>query len=304
MKLTLLAFLCLVISCKNEKSSNANSAGVKLKFSPEFGKVYKYDVISESEMVQEVSEKKIENKTKIELGLSYKFGKDSLPGFLSNIEYNKFKIFIKTPELEKELDASTAETSYEPSEKLFSAFDKASLEANIDSVGNVNTVYGLDKIISKMRDMAGQDESANQMLNGSVTQFVNDKYFKQVFENCLKVFSDKILKVGDTISISSPVVGDFGFNALSYYRVLDITDRQVVFDLKSDFELENQQIKIEGSIVTANIEGEQKGKLVINTTTGMISESKVKWNIKGVIFFMGQEVPISIKTINTVSLIE
>src|SRR5258705_1386458 len=146
-------FCCLVLfnlfACKSGDKKNVSVKSpdfLQFRLSPEFNKIYRYQMLNESEMTEEVNEEKIENNSTLEINIDYSFSKDSLGDFLVKMLYNKFKLSFKLMDAEKELDASKASSSIDPSEKMFAAFDQATLNAIVDTVGNIKTISGFQTI--------------------------------------------------------------------------------------------------------------------------------------------------------------
>lgn len=306
MKWTLGIFCIFFISCKNEgKHSTYQSTPeyIQVKLNPEMNKKYTYTIDNESEMVQEVNEQKFDNSSQLDIDVSYIFSKDTSGRMQLKMTYEKFKLLIKALDQEKELDASTASGSYLPSDKMFAAFEKATISAAIDSNGNVSNISGTDIIRTRMEEFAGNDLEARSLLNGSIKQYVGEQFFKQSMESCLRPFTSRRLKIGDTVMVTTPVGGELNISASVVYKLVSIKGEFADIAVSADVEIKDQILVVDNTSVQATISGKQKGGLKINVKSGMLEESETILDMKGTMQIMGREVPFKMKTRNSVSRI-
>jgi hypothetical protein len=299
--------LFILFACKSDDKKSVSVKdpdSVQFRLSPDFNKTYRYEMLNESEMTQEVNEEKIENNSTLEMNIAYSFSKDTLSDFLVKMLYNKFKLSFKLMDAEKQLDASTASSSIEPSERMFAAFDHASLNAVADTVGNIKMINGFQTIKDKMAQYAGDDKEANQMLNGSIQQYVNESFFKQTLEQNFKFVTTRPLKVGDTISQSTPVNAGFNFNMSVIYTLTSIEDNIAGIRATANIDMKDEPLVIEGTNVIASMKGSQTGTIKINFRTGLLQKSNSDLKIKGTLQIMGREVPFKLLNKNQVILSE
>jgi hypothetical protein len=309
MKYKISIFLSVIafVSCKEQNRHFGNSESVKneiitFKLNPPVNKIYKYLTVTETEMEQEVNDEKMKNSNKLEMAMTYSFQKDSLGNLIAYTKYNQFKLSIKAQDLEKELDASNAATSIDPTEKMFGAFQNAEVKFVIDTLGNVKSVSGTKTISDKMYQLANGNTEALQMLNGSIKQYVGDAFFKQVAEQNFKLFSNRQLKPGDTIMISTPINAGFNFTTTTIYKLATIENNIATIEADADVDMKEQDIIVEGTNVTATIKGKQAGDIKIDVTTGLIQQSKSELKLKGIISVKGNEVPIKLIMTNKILL--
>jgi len=290
------------VACKsgNKEAEIKAPEHVQFRLLPELNKKYSYSLVNESEMKQEVNDRKFENITKLEIDADYTFSKDTAAGMRLTMSYQKFKLYIKAMDEEKKLDASTAAESFAPSDKMFAAFNNAAVTATVDSVGNASGFSGLDVIKTKMTAYAGTDEEALQMLNGSIRQYVSDQFFKQSIENSLKAFTTRKLKIGDTVMVSTPVGEGLNISASVVYKLVSIKNDIATVTVNADVSLKDQILNIENTPVNANIDGSQKGEIKINFQSGLLENSETILSLHGTMQMIGADVPFKMKTRNVI----
>lgn len=301
------AFLVCIaaISCKNSDEQpqfHKDPDFFQFRLNPELGKKYSYSIINKSELEQEINGDEIDNSNALEMGVEYVFEKDTVPGYILTIGYNKFRLSIKAMDEKKELDAAKALSAVMPVDKMFAAFDDAVLTARTDTLGTVLSIGGVESIKNKMTELAGSDQEARQMLDGSLKQYLNEQFFKQLVEGNLKAISEKKMKVGDTISVSTPVGGELNITASVIYKLVSIKNgiAKIVSDAKID--IGEQHLTIDNTDIIASMKGKQSGTIEIETGSGMLLESESELNLKGTMQVTGSELPFKMKTLNTVSL--
>lgn len=285
----------------NNKSSTKNKQ-ITFKLNPELAKIYRYSVVTETEMEQEVNEEKMKNSNILETGIDYSFKKDFNANYVTTATFTKFKLAIKAGEEEKELDASRASAAIDPTENIFGAFKDAQIRFVLDSLGNVKSVSGTKAISDKMYQLANGNAEALQMVNGSIKQYVGDTFFKQVAEQNFKIFTNKQIRTGDTVMVTTPINVGLNFTITTIYRLKSVEKGIANIEGSAEFELKDQEIMVEGTEVNANLSGAQSGDLRINIATGLIQESRTRLQLKGEIKVKGNEVPIKLVMNNRIFL--
>lgn len=300
----IIAYSCSSLDKQKDQDYKSDSIKVSFKLNPKLGKVYQYQVNNSTTINQKINNENIENNNKLELGIAYTFSKDSSENLRVAIRYNKFKVLVKMMDVEKELDAANALSSSDPSEKMFAALNNAVLNATLDTLGNVKSITG-DKVISdRMYQIANGDEEAVKMLNGSIRQFVGEAFFKQTTEQNFKFFTDRQLKVGDTITQINSINTGFIFTIKSIYELSSVEDDIASINVKANIEMNDQPITVDGTNLTASLKGKQTGKIRIDLNTGILQNSSSDLKVEGVLQLKFNEVPINFRMINSTKLLQ
>lgn len=286
-----------VLSCKETgvKQKVDKTEYVKFRFNPHSEAIYSYDASVATEIyVGEKAEAK-KSLSKVDMGSEYKFTKDSSGSLSGQLIYRSFKVTIRDETTEDEIDAEAAAGSGFPAKKMFSAFKDAQFSFKLDSSGNISALAGVNELKNKMQAIAKGDEAANEMLNGSISQYVDQAFFKNTIEQNLKLFTSRSLKPGDTILVSQPIDGGIKFNNNLVYTLRSVNNGIAQVDAKSDINLDNQPIEVQNMKVTATLKGFQTSVMNIEVATGMIENSNSTLELEGLIIANMREVPLKIK---------
>jgi Family of unknown function (DUF6263) len=293
---------CAIASCKNKTVSNGNvennKAGEPVALSlllADSIKIY-YDISTETGTQQEINNEKVSNDNKIEMGIVYSLKKDTGNGYYFSMKYDKFRLHINTPQVEKELDAATANTAFSPSEKVFGVFSGATLQGRVSSGGTVTSITGVKEMTDRMYAIAGTDAAAKEMVTTSVKQYVSETFFKSIAEQTFKIYPPNAVKTGDTWEVTSTIQSEMNIPVKAVYTLTSVKDGIATINLQSGIKLEDQQMEVQGARVTADLEGEQSGEMQIDISTGLLRTGSSSLKIKGALLVMGVKVPVTINT--------
>ena len=308
-RLLIFTLLLFTIACTpgsrqdNINASDESPKTIKLQLNPQIGKKYKYLVTSETESSQEIGGEEIKNNSNVEMNVEYLFQRDSMKNLLVDLTYTKFSLHVKMGEIEKELNAATAATSFDPSEKMFAAFNNANLYAVVDTLGNVLSLRGIDVIKGKMRQLAAGNANATDMLNSTMQQYLGEEFFRQTIEKSFKMLSDKPLSAGDTISQTNTLNAGFPITVQTIYKVDAIKNNMAEIVSDAAINMKEQQMTVEGSDVLATLKGDQTGKIEMDAVTGILKSSDSDFKLKGNLQVAGNNVPVKIRVRNKVLLV-
>ena len=122
--LSLCLSLVLALSCKTYPGSshyyddNNPNKVYHLRLNPPVGSQYTYTVTRSTEFEVETDGKKVDNKNKSTMEVTYTIGKDSSGDILLNIVYDKIHLYAKNGDTEEEQDADKAAESTNPVEMV------------------------------------------------------------------------------------------------------------------------------------------------------------------------------------------
>jgi hypothetical protein len=289
----------LLVGCDfQEHSENKDNKPMEISFQPiykEIASQYQYRTINTTRIEQEIDEHPMVVENKMDIITLFEISKNDPNGYTVQITYKEFGVKVEAGEIKKELQASTALNSIDPQEKIFAAFDNAVVEAELDSLGNVISVSGLDAIQNKMIQLAGNSKEAIQMIHTSLQQYLNEKNFKQNLAQNFKVFANKQIKIGDRWTINSMPVADFNTTFPLHYTFKEIKNNLGVIDVRGETNLKNQTLQLQGNTISVSLNGEQEGKIEVDVETGMVLQSHSKFKAKGNLTLYDKEVPMKIE---------
>lgn len=298
--------LSFFFSCKEKNVSNEISTKIskdstlQIKLQPvdssEQTRQFLYTTVNEVMIEQEVNDEKVRTENNIEVSMLYDVSKDSSGNYQFIITYKEFKVKVKAGEIEKELQASTAAGSFDIQERIFAAFNKATLTVRVAPDGKILAVNGLDLIENKMYELAKDNAEAKRMIKTSLQQYLAEENFKKTFEQTFKIFPSNKIKIGEQWNVNTVSVSDMNIKVPLIYTLKYIENDHGIIDIQAKINFENQQIQIEGNLVNISLKGEQKGEIKINLLTGMVSSSKSNFKAKGGMFVLDNEVPVKMET--------
>ncbi|MES2432179.1 MAG: DUF6263 family protein [Bacteroidota bacterium] len=282
-------------SCKikDEKNSAINTNQLFfLNFFPKDSIKLQYDNTAETEIEREINGEKTNVLNKIETGFIYKIKKDTTNTYAAILQYNKFKVYVKSNETDKELDANSAINSYDPADRVLSVFKGAVISAIINSQGKVKSLAGIKEINDKMYALSGDDPRSIEALKSFSKQYASEDFFIKTIEQNFRYYPSKSINIGDSWEQDDTVKSYIILPIKTIYKLKSIEDGIATLSLSSNIEIKNQILQDIGT--TANIEGKQEGEIKIDIRKGYIQKSLTSLKLKGEIDINGIEVPIRI----------
>lgn len=299
-----LLICALLLSCNSDESGSVTKKSstnfdIESEFnthlSPEFNKKYLYEIVNEINTEQEVNGENISNESRSNMVISYLFTKDSSGSLNTHMIYEKFKLHVKAMGQEKDIDAENAEDSFEPVIKIFGAFKNAAIGYVADSSGKVKAISGLKKLSDDMYKFAGGDPDAIQLLKTSISQYTESKNMQAQFENIFSMLPDTVLKKGYSWVVMEPVASDIDALIGTKYTVKSISGNFITVSIASDIDLMNKHISLNGTQVTANLEGGRSGEIQIEKETGLVLYSDSILKLSGDLVVIGKIIPFKMR---------
>jgi hypothetical protein len=258
-----------------------------------------YKINNETSIQQEINDEKTENENKIDMDVYYTIKKDTNDLYNLVMRYDKFKIYTKANDKEKEIDASSASSSIEPADRLFSVFNNATIGAVVTSQGIIKSVSGVKELHDKLYSLTDITPVALENMPASAKQFFSDAFFKTSIEHNFKVYPPKPVKEGDTWELSDTLQSELQVPVKITYKLESLDDGIATISLSSDISID-EPIQVQGYTANANMDGNEEGKLKIKISSGLLQSSETSFNIKGKIEILGKEISIKYKTVSTI----
>lgn len=294
-------FLILTFSCRTHSVSDRAYADgnpdkvYKLRLNPQSGSKYEYTIANVSDIRIEAEDKKIENKNTTTVGMTYTINKDSAGNLVLDLRYNKIHQHTKNGDTETDLDADRSGESSDPAERLFGVLKGASIQAVIGPKGETKSVKGYDEIRNKIlesftpSDTYGKTVAAKQW-----DEKVKQNLVKNSIQQLFAAFPDSAVRVGNKWKLNTVQDEGVAMTINSFYTLKDIHDGIALITSIGDVSSNNQVFGEMGNNFTAELKGNQKGEFEVETTTGILLNSKVETDVKGALTSMGREIPISL----------
>jgi hypothetical protein len=156
--------LLLFVSCKMVTNADrqfgqaAENKIYRLHLNPAGGSKYYYDINNQSEIKLELSDNKIDNLNKTDVGVIYSINRDSAGDFKIELRYDKLKIFTKSGDSETEMDAANAALTINPVEKMLGILKQAVITADVNRAGTLKSITGYDELTAKIMAQLGSSD--------------------------------------------------------------------------------------------------------------------------------------------------
>jgi Family of unknown function (DUF6263) len=296
-------FVCISCTCckflpgSNRRYDDNNPGKVyHLRLNPVVGSQYTYTVTRSTEFVMEVEGKKVDNKSRATMEVTYTIGKDSIGEILLGIVYNKIHLYTRNGDTEQEEDADKAgnETA-DPVEKMLGILKGASLRAVVNSAGQIKSMQGDEAIKDKL--LAGfrpSDTYAKTIASQQWDRQVKDGLLKNNMEQLFNIFPDSAVHVGDRWKLSSTQHEAIDMVNKASFQLKEIVDGTAVIRSEGEISSDHSSGSLNGTSYTADLIGKQEGDIAMETATGMLLSNTSESEITGTISSMGRDVPVTI----------
>jgi Family of unknown function (DUF6263) len=292
-----------ILSCKIGSSSDRLAAEndptrvYRLRLSPPAGAKYYYDVSSRSDYNFTAQDKKIENLSKVDVGVYYTFNKDSAGDQVIRIQYDKIHVFSKNGDDVSDLDAANASGSIDPVEQLLGGLRTANIVAVVSPTGQVRSVSGFKYMYDQY---VSQSATVNPFALNAVKERWNhtmgDELVNKNMEQLFRIFLDSAVHVGDKWQLGSAVRGELGLKTNNSFTLTEIRDHTAFIESSGAITADSAATQFMGYNVTTNLTGKQTGEYQVDTKTGMVLSATVTVNVEGTLETMGREIPLTIES--------
>jgi hypothetical protein len=299
----LLLILSAFLSCKTQPDSNRHYLDndpkrvYRLQLNPKAGAQYAYTITKETEFEVEVEGKKVDNKSRATMDVTYNIGKDSAGNVVLNMVYDKIHLYTKTGEQETDMDADKAEGSGDPAEKMLGLLKGAAIQAVVNPAGQIKSLKGFDEIKDKvMARFDPGDTYGRSMAGKQWDEQVKEGMVKNNMQQLFAIFPDSAVHVGDRWKLSSTQKEGIDLHSKSSFLLKEIVDGTAVIRSEGEISTDHSTGEMGGATFTADLKGKQEGEFAMETTTGMLLSSDINSSINGTMNMMGRDVPMTIRT--------
>ena len=281
MKKYLILFIALLvttatITIESCKSSQA-SASKLLKFNLEKGKGYEY------EMVWDLNQEVMNQGIKMDVTAGYSMDIIEDDGKIKTLSavYNDFKMNMQVMGIEINIDTNKPSPDVDMEDaksnpsalmnKLLSSIKGKKFNMKVNEQGEVMEVTGFEQIAKDMVDSLGMPEEYKEKMEATAKDQFNGDDIKKQFSQMFYIFPNKDVKVGDSWKTNYATGGKMPGKYNNTYTVKEIEGDIVTLDAKTTIETENETIKLDGN---------QTGKLLVDSKTGLVVNADFEQDIK------------------------
>jgi hypothetical protein len=302
--LSVLTTTVLIINaCKTQPNSNRHYSDndpnkiYRLQLNPKAGAQYTYTINKETEFELEVEGKKVDNKRRATMDVTYTIGKDSAGDVVLNMVYDKIHLYTKTGDKETDMDADKAEGSADPSEKMLGLLKGINIQAVVSPAGQIKSLNGFDEIKDKvLASFSPGDAYGRSMAGKQWDERVKEGLVKNNIEQLFNIFPDSAVHVGDRWKLSATQKEGINLHSQSSFQLKEIVDGTAVVHSEGEISSDHSTGEMGGATFTADLKGKQDGEFEMETATGMLLSSNIHSSIAGTMNMMGRDVPMTIRT--------
>ncbi len=260
-------------SCQSTKSATSSKL---LKFNFEKGKGYDYN------MVYDIDTKVDDVVSKVSIDGDYTMTIVDDNGAVKSLStvYKKLRMDVDAGGMHMEMGSDVPTGGEEMDfktnpmgamSKIFGGLMNKPFIIKVDEEGNVLEVNGFEKILEGMIDSLPMDENVKKQSKASLKEQFNEQSIKDNFAQIFTIFPNKEVKVGDSWEKSYVTGGKMGAKFTTTYKVKEIEGDHVTLSTNS---------KITPSGTQGEVEGEQTGKILVDSKTGLMINATFDQDMK------------------------
>lgn len=265
-------------SCKNSKAPE----GKILKFDPEKGEGYDYEIAWEME------QQMMGQNHKINITSGYALDVINDKDNIKTVRgvYRNFKMYMNIMGMEINVDTdkpsepmNEAELKANPlgmMDKVFAGIKGKEFIMKVNEEGKVLEVSGFEKIVNSMIDSMGVEGDAKMQMQASLQDQFNEQAIKDQFSQVLSIFPNKEIKVGDSWEKSLQMGGRMPAKYITKYTVKEIEGDHVSLSAQTNIGSTNS----ESDSYRMEVKGIQNGSLLVDSKTGLVINAEFDQDIE------------------------
>ncbi len=223
-----------------------------------------------------------------------------------NVKFDEISFYLLANE--ENVIEYTSQLVGQPDNSLFTFFSSLidkSFEVYIGENGKVDKIIGLDKIIKDGLAMINTEEVDDfEKLKQIISEEFGGESMKSKLNSINSFYNGENVKEGDVWEKESDLKIIVDLMAKNEYELEDISDSNAKIKLSSAIKTkpENEPLVIGENNYAIDIEGEQKGFIVLDRDSSSIKEYNTDYELKGMVKITSenpekgaQEIPLVIK---------
>jgi hypothetical protein len=281
--IAVMAATLLYASCKSGEP-------VDLKLNLQPGSQYLYTMDMKMTMQQSAMGNTVKTEQDMMMESTYDVSAGEGNNKRITVTYDRIAMSLKNPMMSMSYDSKDPAKS-DPKLAMMSGMLNKPFSMEVTDHGEIRKIEGLGDIINGMGDTTTLE---GMEMRRQMGQTFNDTAIRSMMQQSLNVFPDHPVKPGDTWKKSySMNMGIMNMSIDNQFKLTSVTGNTAHVEM-------NATIKGGGTTapemksMNINLSGDQKGTMDVEIATGLVTESKVKQNIKGDISAMGMKIPMTI----------
>lgn len=283
MPIAALAATLLYASCKSGEPVN-------LKLNLQAGSQYLYTMDTKMTMQQSVMGQSMSSQQDMTMESVYDVTAAEGNDKRITVTYDRVAVNMKSPAMSMAYDSKDSASS-DPRMAMMGNMLHKPFTMDVSDRGEIKNITGLDAIINAMGDTTTAEGA---QMRAQMESIFNDTAIRSTMQQSLNFFPDHPIKPGDTWKKTYAMkVGMMSMSVDNEFKLTSVTGNTAHIDLTGTIKgggsgsAETQNVNI-------NLTGTQKGNMDVDVPTGLVTDSKIRQDIKGEMSAMGMKVPMTI----------
>ncbi len=283
--LAALAGILLYTSCKSGEPVN-----LKLALQP--GSQYLYTMDMKMTMEQNAMGQAMKTQQDMLMESTYDVAAGSGDNRKITVTYDRIAMNMKNAMMNMSYDSKDPSKG-DPKLAAMGGLVGKPFSMEVSGQGEILKVDGLSNIINGMGDTSTPEGVA---MRQQMAQTFNDTAIRSMMQQSLNIFPDHPVKPGETWKKTYTMsMGFMNMSIENEFKLTSVSGNTAHVDVAAKIrgggagtpEMKNMSI---------NLNGDQKGTMDVEVATGLVTDSKLKQNIKGDVSAMGMKMPMTISS--------
>ncbi len=289
---------------------SAEAKKVDLKLKLETGKEYRQKMVSESNIIQEISGQKMDMVMSITGEMLFKVNDYQNGVYDMDVNYERLAMSIKMPQMTMEF-SSEKEDENDVLSKILASMKGKVFNIKMTDKGKVTEVNNIETIYESAFDNLPQiTEQQIAQIREQIARAYGKDAFKGSIEMAIAVFPDKKVKKGESWEVDTELKSGMQADVTTTYTLVEI--HPDYFLIKGDSKIvtadKDAYVKMNGMPMRYDLSGTMASVIRIGSDTGWIVEAEIKQDIGGDAYIKeneklpdGMVIPMVMKTTMTVT---
>jgi hypothetical protein len=257
---------------------------VKLRLQLEKGKKYRFRMVTDQKIHQEIMGRKQDMSQTMGMGTTFDVKKVSPEkDFTIDVTYHWVRFLQKGPQGTVDYDSSKPGGKLDKMAKVFAALEGKGFTVVLSSLGKVKNVSGAKKLLNGVLESIELPSGRHrQVVKKQLEQRFSDSALKKMMENVFAVYPEKAVGVGSSWQKKAKSASVFPMEIYTTYTLAEIKERKAIIQVDSRVKsLKGGNMGMGPLNLSYAISGTQKGKVVVDLKTGLTVGTKLEQDLSG-----------------------
>ncbi|AWI25166.1 DUF6263 family protein [Flavobacterium pallidum] len=278
-------------------SMSAQKTALKLNLAK--GETYYQNMNVDAVIEQSFEGQNMTMNMKADMQLSYKVTAFENAVFTLEARYRKMTLSMSMPQGNMSFDSDKKDEKDVFSTVLGAIIDKPFI-MKITTAGKITEVSGTETVFTAaINELSTLDTAQKGQIMAQLEQSYGKESITKNMDTSFAIYPSKPVSKGEKWTINTVLEAGTDANIETVYELTDITPDYYI--LKGTAKITPGAGKDTQEVQMTNVNGTMTSDLKLNKKTGWVSASKIIQDIKGIVKTDGEELPVSMKNILTLS---